>query len=209
MTTPVAQKDLVVLAADKNIEFAIRGLLSRRRSLGIRVIDYDLHVHPAHDPGCLRQCDSFLRSFSRSHRFAIVVFDREGCGREQLSRLELETEVEGCLDSSGWKNRAAAIVLDPELEIWVWSDSPHVDVVLGWADQEVDLRAWLSENAYWKRDDAKPHAPKDSLEAVLRKVRKPRSSALYQLLAQKVGLARCTDAAFVKLKATLRSWFST
>jgi hypothetical protein len=33
------------------------------------------------------------------------------------------------LFTSGWENRAAAVVLDPELEIWVWSDSPEVEAV--------------------------------------------------------------------------------
>lgn len=34
-------KDLVVLTADKNIEGALRGLLSRPQSLGLREISYN------------------------------------------------------------------------------------------------------------------------------------------------------------------------
>jgi len=39
-------KDLVVLVADKNIEFAVKGLLSRPRALGVRPITSDFFVHP-------------------------------------------------------------------------------------------------------------------------------------------------------------------
>jgi len=46
------------------------------------------------------------------------------------------------------------------------------------------------------------------MEAALRVVRKPRSSVLYQRLAQKISFGRCTDEAFHKFKTTLQNWFS-
>ena len=45
-------KDLVILAADKDMEHAPSGLLARPRALGIRPIAFDVFVHPEHDPGC-------------------------------------------------------------------------------------------------------------------------------------------------------------
>jgi hypothetical protein len=53
----------------------------------------------------------------------------------------------------------------------------------------------------------KPKHPKKALEKALRMARKPRSSAIYQALAEKVGLARCSDQAFIKLKTALQNWF--
>lgn len=38
-------KDLVILVADKNMEFAIRGILSRGRSLRIKQLTFDAYVH--------------------------------------------------------------------------------------------------------------------------------------------------------------------
>ena len=49
--SPVPQKDLIILVADKNMEFAVRGILTRLEALGIRDITYDLYVHPERDPG--------------------------------------------------------------------------------------------------------------------------------------------------------------
>ena len=60
--------------------------------------------------------------------FLTVKVQEENCNCDE----NLETEAEQRLSSSGWDDRAVAIVLDPELEIWVWSDSPEVDDVLGW-----------------------------------------------------------------------------
>jgi hypothetical protein len=45
-------KDLVCLAADRNIEAALRGLLERHPSLGIRPVSVDFHTHAGRDPGC-------------------------------------------------------------------------------------------------------------------------------------------------------------
>jgi len=207
MTAATSQKDLVVLTADKNMQFAVRGIVDRTRSLHIRPIDADFHIHPERHPGVLGSSHEFLRGFLQSHRHAIVVFDREGCGEESKNRKDLEATVEDSLRVSGWMNRAAAVVIEPELENWVWSDSPHVARELGWTTGLGNLRVRLQDREFSFRDDGKPSRPKEALEAVLREVRKPRSSALYQSLSQKVGLSRCTDEAFLKLRTTLQGWF--
>ena len=201
-------KDLVVLVADKNIEFAVKGLLSRPRALGVRPITSDLFVHPYRDPGCLLDGHSFLRPLVNRYLYALVIFDREGCGRERLSREELEQQVKDRLSQSGWGDRAASIVLDPELEIWVWSDSPHVDSVLGWSGRQPDLRTWLAEKGFVEANAPKPNRPKEAIQEALRLVRKHRSSALYFQLATRVSVNRCVDPSFSKFKAILKNWFS-
>jgi hypothetical protein len=53
MSPAPRRKDLVVLAADKNTEFTVRGLLdSRTAALGIRRVVFDVYPHPERDPGC-------------------------------------------------------------------------------------------------------------------------------------------------------------
>jgi hypothetical protein len=138
---------------------------------------------------------------------ALVLFDREGCGRENLTRQQLEERVEIELYRSGWQ-QAAAVVLEPELEIWVWSDSPHVAEILGWKNRQTDLNRWLREKGFLHEGEIKPDRPKESMEAALKRVRKPRSSVLYQRLAEKISFGRCTDEAFNKFKTTLQNWFS-
>lgn len=207
MTNPSTDRDLVVLVSDKNMEFAIRGLLSRHKALGIRPVDYEAFFHPEKDPGCFLRGHDFLRLFCGRFSYALVMFDREGCGRDAVPVSELEAEVEERLARSGWGSRGAAIVLDPELDVWVWVDSPHVDSVLGWQGKSPTLREWLANTGLWPRNALKPLHPKFALEEALRLVRKPRSSSLYRDLAERVTLSGCTDSAFARFKITLQRWF--
>jgi hypothetical protein len=207
MTDAVSTKDLIVLAADKNIEYALRGLLSRPADLQLRPISTETFVHPERDPGCLRRSDDFLRAWCRQYDHALVIFDREGCGEQVRGAQKLEKLVEGKLSRSGWSDRAAAIVLDPELEIWVWSESPHVDAVLGWRGKTPNLRQWLKQQGLLGDRDVKPRRPKEAMEKALKTVRLPRSSSLYLELAQAVAFEQCVDRAFLKFRDTLRNWF--
>jgi hypothetical protein len=200
-------RDLVLLASDRDIEFALRGLLRRAPELGFRQIDCDFYVHPQHDPGCFLRSQEFLRAFLRSHARALVVFDREGCGGEPRSRVTIEQEVERSLAANGWGDRAAAVVIDPEMEQWVWTDCPEVDAVLGWRDHAPSLRSWLRSSGRLLPGHPKPLRPKEAVQEALRLVRKPRSSALYQDLATVTRIETCVDSAFGKLRATLATWF--
>ncbi|MCZ6816621.1 MAG: hypothetical protein O7F76_07950 [Planctomycetota bacterium] len=207
------KKDLVALVADKNMESALAGLLGRHLAFGTREIRWEIYVHPERDPGCLRKSHTFLRSQSSNFEHALVMFDREGSGREARQATELEAEVERALSTNGWDDRAAALVLDPELEVWVWSDSPEVDQVLGWAGREPDLRAWLHDNdEVWpktssNRRTGKPERPKEAMEQALKLVNRPRSSAYYSTLARTISVERCTDRTFLKTRDCLRRWF--
>ncbi len=202
-----SQKDLVVLTADRNMEYALKGIFSRTDALGIRNLSVDYRVHPENDPGCLLRCHDFLKPFTRQYHHALVIFDREGCGQEQKNRETLEIDVTGRLAENGWGDRARAIAIDPELEIWLWSLSPHLDSILGWQGKSPNLRTWLQEKSFVSGGQIKPSDPKAALEQALRTVKKARSSSIYQQVAQRVSLERCIDASFIQLKQTLQTWF--
>jgi hypothetical protein len=177
--------------------------------LGIPAITYSVIVHPQHDPGCLNQSAGLLAVYRRTHRHALVIFDREGCGRDSATRTELELAVEAELTTVGWEQRSAVIVIDPELENWVWSLSPHVASCLGWNSTGQSMQDWLVEQGHLTHAaQAKPGRPKEAVEAVLKHAHKPRSSAIYRELATRVSLANCTDPAFLKFRQTLHGWFS-
>lgn len=201
------ESDLVVLTADKNMQFTVKALLDRPKDIGIRPIRADFYIHPERDPGCRLRADNFLRPFIKHAAFAIVLFDREGCGKHNKSRIELEIEVSSRLANSGWKDRSSCISIDPELENWIFSDSPELDAAVGWSGKTPPLRTWLVERGFLTPNQVKPSQPKEAMEAALRQARLARSSSIYARLAERVGLGRCTDEAFIKLKSTLQSWF--
>ena len=199
--------DLVILVSDKNMESVVKGVLGRAGELGIRPITYDLFVHPRRDPGCLNEAHDFLRPFHRDHSFALVMFDHEGCGRDQDPVADVAASVKANLNRNGWPDRAEAVVLSPELEVWVWVQSPEVDACLGWAGREPPLRTWLAANSHWPHYSQKPPRPKEALEASLREIRRPRSSAIYLELAQRVDLRGHDEPAYLRFTQTLQNWF--
>jgi hypothetical protein len=204
---PISPKrDLIVLVADRNMEAAINGVLSRHASLGIRPVTSDIRRHPEKDCGCRIGGIEFLSPFVNQYDHALLMFDFEGCGVESKTAQEIEYEMEEALKDH-WRERGSVVVIDPELDIWVWSDSPHVDQILGWAERTPKLRNWIVSQGYRQPDQEKPRRPKEALEKALYVAKKPRFSAIYQSLAERVSLARCSDRAFIKLKTTLQKWF--
>ena len=201
------RKDLVVLAADKDMEYALKGLLSRPQALGIRTIEAYIRVHPGHDPACAGLGVEYLSTFSEYYHYGLLLFDHEGSGKEQIQPHTLQEDLNSEFVRSAWGERARAIVLSPELEVWVWSNSPHVDDVTGWKNRQPSLRSWMIEQGWLQEGEVKPGRPKEAFQAALREARIPRSASLYQRIAEKVSLRGCEDRAFLKFKDLLKDWF--
>lgn len=198
-------RDLIILVADIQQEKTIQTLLEARQpSLGVRSVVFDVWRHPAHDPGVYRGAGAVLAPFTRQYRHALVLLDVAWEGSPG-DAAEMERTMQADLDRRGWKGRSRVIALDPELEVWIWTKSPHVPSELGMTWDQI--RALAEEEGYWAEGAAKPARPKELLEDVLYRTRQHRSSALFVRLARRVGLRTCQDAAFLRLRETLRAWF--
>jgi hypothetical protein len=203
-----SQRDLIVVVADADAEQAVRALLARPRSLEIRTVLFEVRRFVKRDSGCFGESHELLRSFQKQFRYALVVFDRQGCGREHtMSRQQIESDVEGRLARNGWADRSAAVVLDPELEAWVWSKSPVVAEVLGWHSRHHEFQAWLDMHGGVSSKTGKPADPKALFHEALRLEGVRRSPSLFQQLAGRVTLLQCTDPSFAKFRDTLQHWF--
>ncbi len=197
--------DLIVLVADADAEWTVRTLIEKRSlALGIRTIRTFVIRHPQRDAGVYSQCHEFLRQFLDQAMYALVMLDHEGSGREGQTPEEIETKIEERLVRHGWaRDHVAAIVLDPELEIWVWSPSPHVARIIGIEQEQL---AMLLEREP-TNEAHKPTRPKEVLERALRKSKRPFSARIFQELAERVSLRTCQDRAFGKFSSTLQQWF--
>lgn len=201
-------KDLFILAADADIAETMNSLLTHRRpALGIRSIKFTIVKHMHRDPGCRREAAATARSYVKDHKYALVLFDKEGSGDEGTERQLIQNAVENDLRQAGWESRSKAIVIEPELEIWVWSTSPNVGMVLGWNEEASVLRKWLSEHGLWPEGEAKPPDPKEALERAMRVKNHSPTAETFSSLAKKVSFKKCKDPAFLEVRETLQGWF--
>ena len=175
MKAPLQSKGLVVLAADRDIEEALRQVLRRPESVGMRRVPFECRRHPNRDGGCRASAADFLRPFRKRFSHALVVFDRHGCGSSE-ARGEIEQHVESELARNGWQDRGKAIVIDPELEAWLWSNSPAVPMGLVWNGRYGELKSWLQRENVWGHSSAKPDDPKAALNRTLLPTRLPTGS---------------------------------
>ena len=206
MSRGTGTRDLFVLVADLELSNALDGLLSRPASLPIRKVAFDIERHPNRDSGCRSDAVEYLRPYRNRYRRALIVFDRHGCG-SGMPREDVERNIEQRLGRNGWDGRAKVIVIDPELEVWVWGDSPVVARVLGWGDEHRELRRWLNSQGLWLAGHPKPADPKKAMQEAMRYKRSKQSARRFSELARAVDFDGCQDPAFLKLKQTLRAWF--
>lgn len=200
------KKDLIVLVADKDMQYSLKGLLERTQAIGIREIDYDIFIHPERDPGVFHKAGIFLRNYTNDYDYAMVFLDREGSGQENKSATEIADKIRNDLNINGWMSRNEVIVFDPELEIWVWVNSPHLPRNTGWESLEA-IRSFLKEVGFWPEDRSKPVHPKEAFEQLLQNKRIPRSSSIYYQIASSASFRSCTDPTFHHFLSTLQNWF--
>ena len=196
-----------MLVADQDMLETMTSLLRRPESLGIRRISYAVDKHLQRDAGCRSDAARRLRPFLGDYQYALVVFDKHGCGRDDDSREDIQIEVETDLSLNGWRDRSRAIVIEPELEAWVWNASNQVPKTLGWDKNYDELKQWLEGIDCWTPGASKPSDPKEAMRLALREKKRRVSSALFGRLAGSVTLRGCEDPAFEEFTHTLRSWF--
>lgn len=199
-------QDLVILVADKNAQFALRGALRRPEALGVRSISHEFRMHPGRDGGVRTGGVDVLARERQRFAHALLVFDLEGSGaNDDQSAVDLERSLDAQLEAL-WGPSAKAIVITPEVDIWIWGTDNALMDVLHWPS-EVGMRNWLRERGFEFDANGKPERPKEALEAMIPVHKQPRSSALYEKITRKISLRRCTDPAFLRLRDALRGWF--
>jgi hypothetical protein len=198
-------KDLVLLVADKNMHFALKGALGRHEALEIRPIEFEFRVHAGRDGGTRRSGPEVLALERRRFKHGLMVLDFEGSGTDLADAKALELQLDARL-SAQWKHAAKTIVIEPELDVWVWGADNAVETAIGWPTGQ-SIREWLRERDFAFDANGKPARPKEALEAALRVPHFPRSSALYQTIAERISVRRCSDEAFIRLRKQLIEWF--
>ncbi len=201
--------DLFVLVADEDMKRTMDALLVRSKPLGVGRFVFDIERHARKDPGCRSDAADYLRPRLNEFRYCLVMFDHHGCGSTK-SRTEIQASVEDDLERNGWKDRAKVIVIEPELEAWVWGDLSAVCGHLGW-EAAGRLRKWLSGQGLWPHGQDKPDDPKGAMTQAMKQAPRRghgrRTARTFAQIAESAKLDDCRDPAFRELMATLQRWF--
>jgi len=204
--------DCVFLLADKQMEYTFKGFLDRdnfHQRLGTRPFTRDIKVdYAGNDPGVYTRGHEILRSYSRTHQHAVVALDRDWRGAP--SAIDIQSWIKQNLVQHGWRAMdVEVVVIEPELEIWLWQDAPYIAEAFNKFDHKpfASLRQWLEAQKLWQSTELKPARPKEAFELVARRAKLPLSSAIYQKIAQQISARRCVDPAFCLLRETLQRWF--
>lgn len=188
-------RPLLFLVADKNMEFALRGFFERaewHRSVGCAPLDFDTKTDiqvasGQNDPGIHSAGNVLLRPFSGKYAHVVVMIDEQWEGSPGAQAIR--DQVAQHITDAGWPPDAGLpLVLVPEVDTWLWSDSPHTPTALGWSSWQ-DLRPALCDAGWLTPGEHKPSQPKEAAEWALRNAPKrwPRSSRIYAQVTSKVS----------------------
>ncbi len=204
------EKDCIFLVADKQMEEAFKGFLGRNEfhlKLNVHPFTFDIIVETGSDPGVYKRAHQLLRLYQRTHQHAIVVLDEEW--GSSPGATQIEATINKNLTNNGWREEdVVVIVIKPELEVWLWQDSPHIANAFRFDHSPYPtLRNCLEAEGLWLSNHLKPARPKEAFEWVQRKSGLPRSGAIYNKITASVSVRHCTDPAFRLLHQTLQRWF--
>jgi hypothetical protein len=205
----VSRRDVVFLLADGAMEQMLCGFFAREQfhvRLGCGAFDFDprqdIIVAPTKDPGVYNTARELLQQQEQLHERAVVILDADWKGSPGAEAIQARiTE-----SLTGVWDEFAVIVIEPELEAWIWQGSnPHVAPAFKCPSTYRDL---LRESGHWPDDARKPPDPKAALTHLRRRHRADKSNAAFRRLAGFISVKGCADPAFGQLQSTLQKWFA-
>ena len=205
-------RDLVILVADGTMKTVFDAFFERSRwelSLQCGAFDIwpqeDIFHDPLHtDGGVHKRAQELLRPYLNTHNRAVVVLDQQFGGERPA--VEVRKEVLQNLHANGWnEDRCSVIVIDPELEVWLWQDNANVAQAIKFTG--ASLRAHLQANGKWPAGALKPVDPKATIQEFIKPQKALKTKVVYSRIARRVSVVGCTDPAFQLFADTLRQWF--
>ena len=191
--------------------FLSRGYLEAR--LRCRTFDFDFQQDVAvgvrsgnTDGGIHRRAHDLLRPYLPSHQNAVILLDKNFGGR--LSAAVVRGEILNNLLRNGWSAECVeVIVINPELETWLWQrGNPHVARGFQY-NGPVSLEVFLEAEGFWSAAALKPARPKDAACLLLQRFRGGVPIVVYARIIENISVRGCQDPAFHLLATALRRWF--
>jgi len=235
-------KPLVIMTADGQCKATLRGFFERKKfylSLGCGPIELDdetfdpendIVVHPGKDPGVWSDPQKVLFSTGKVYEKALIILDHAWEGAppadQLIERIKTLVEKEAKLEP----HRFEVILIEPELEAWIWQRNQQVVDAFGFKgneaalwnlfedkslllDQDEEEHRFVPANALggqppaWPMANPKPENPKGLVEALKSHCRSGPPSEIFSEISSHISVKNCGDEAFQLLRAKLREWF--
>jgi len=137
------------------------------------------------------------------------MFDWQGSGPKARQTLEdCERAVESSLAINGWpNNRAACIIIDPEIEIWAWGNPTSMWQIVTASGAAAHKNRRLSRIKRQFDKFNRISNPKEVIERRMQRVGIVADGGLYRKLGMKTPMEPCSDRAMQKFRDTLQAWF--
>lgn len=211
-------RDLILHLADRHMEDGFRAFFARddwHHVLGCARFGIDpgsledIFRRGGHtDGGLWQHAHDNLAPFRQRYRHAMIVLDADfdpHPGAESLVR-----EISANLLAAGWPEDAfRVVVIDPELEAWLWAPNVNVAMAFGHDDFK-EMQRMLAERNLWDEASPKPNDLKEARDVAAKLGGRRTAGPIFRSVF--AGISRracdlCEESGFRSLRAALQTWF--
>jgi hypothetical protein len=211
-------RDVIFHLADEHMEKGLKAFFARddwHHALGCRQFEIDpenendfFRVAGHTDGGIWRHAGNNLRLFHDKYRYAVIILDADFEPRPGADILR--REISETMIRAGWvAERFAVIVIEPELEAWLWSPNQNVALAFGHADFDL-LRGVLEREQLWNPGDAKPNDLKRARDRAARLGGKKTGGPIFKGVFSNISRRACdlcVEPGFMAMRTALQTWF--
>jgi hypothetical protein len=211
-------RDVIFHVADKNMEEGLRAFFLRNNwhhALGCSRFEIDpesnmdlYRVAGDTDGGVWKHAHKNLQNFKDKYRYAVIMLDEDF--DPHPGAAVLRDDISNGMIASGWEEgRFAVIVIQPELEAWLWAPNANVARAFGHTTF-TEFRALLEAEGLWNMGDPKPQNLKGARDRAAKLGGKKTGSPLFRSVFAHVSrraLDDCQEPGLLALRMALIGWF--
>jgi hypothetical protein len=211
-------RDVIFHLADGNMEKGLKAFFARDDwdfVLGCERFEIDplsendfFRVGGDTDGGIWKHAADNLRPFRAKYEHAVVILDADFAPNPGADVLR--QDISAAMLRSGWPTeRFLVVIIEPELEAWLWAPNLNVAQAFGFGDFE-RLRAALERENVWNRGEAKPHDLKAARNFAAKQGGKKTGGPIFKAVFSTISQAaceRCEERGFICLRNALQEWF--
>jgi hypothetical protein len=211
-------RDVIFHLADQHMEAGFRAFFARdnwHHVLGCSRFGVDpesprdIYRRGGHtDCGIWKHAHNNLLPFKDDYRYAVIVLDADF--EPHLGAEKLREDITKNMLGAGWPaDSFCVVVIDKELEAWLWA--PNVNVARAFGHSDFDqMREALAKKNLWNAGAPKPNDLKAARNLAAKLGGKKTGGPIFRGVFE--GISRracdlCEEKGFIAMRQALRNWF--